>query len=373
MNRINGDKLLIFIEIIAVLLIAVLGVHKFIVPTKEMGKKLLNTEYSDLIDEPIEEIKETENIETEVVYEFPETVMAKVNSMTVEEKVCQLFLTRPEEITGVSQFTAAGKKTKNAINTYPLGGFVFDKPNFGGVAATQTIMANIQSYEAERIGILSFMAVNEAGGDNSPLATANALEVANSPMDQADATAAGEAAKRIASNIGQNGLNMNVNAYSGDADKLAAVLAGYKEAQVKSVVGTFPGEGIADMTATDIQYLKAVESGVSVVMVASYPCQLLTGDPEKACIVSSDVISYLKKNLKFQGVIMTDDLSKGVSGGKSQDEAAVEAVKAGVNILYVTTGFEGSYNAVVDAVNNGDISQDVLNESVARILVVKGM
>ena len=83
--------------------------------------------------------------------------------MTTEEKVAQLFITRPEEITGVSQFTQAGNKTKAAIGTYPIGGFVFRQENFSGEAAVTKMMSSLQSFSQERLGVNLFLAIDEEG------------------------------------------------------------------------------------------------------------------------------------------------------------------------------------------------------------------
>ena len=57
----------------------------------------------------------------------------------------------------------------------------------------------------------------------------------------------------------------------------------------------------------------------------------------------------------------------------TQDEAAVAAVKAGMSMLYVSTGFESSYNAVLSAVNSGEIPAEKLDDAVGRILTTKGI
>ena len=50
----------------------------------------------------------------------------------------------------------------------------------------------------------------------------------------------------------------------------------------------------------------------------------------------------------------------------TQDEAAVAAVKAGMSMLYVSTGFESSYNAVLSAVNSGEIPARKLDDAVRK-------
>ena len=53
--------------------------------------------------------------------------------------------------------------------------------------------------------------------------------------------------------------------------------------------------------------------------------------------------------------------------------ACVEAIKAGVDMIYMPSDFAEAYNAVLEAVNNGNISADRLNNAVGRILTEKGV
>ena len=116
-----------------------------------------------------------------------DSVKTKLSSMTTEEKVAQLFITRPEEITGVSQFTQAGNKTKAAIGTYPLGGFVFRQENFSGEAAVTKMMSSLQPFSQERLGVNLFLAIDEEGGERLPLASANGYEAQQAPSQLGDA------------------------------------------------------------------------------------------------------------------------------------------------------------------------------------------
>lgn len=78
----------------------------------------------------------------------------------------------------------------------------------------------------------------------------------------------------------------------------------------------------------------------------------------------------------FDGVVFTDDLTMGaVSNTYGMGEAAVLAVEAGCDVLLVCHGrdnLQAAYEALLDAVDSGRISQQRLNESVYRILTLKG-
>jgi beta-N-acetylhexosaminidase len=83
----------------------------------------------------------------------------------------------------------------------------------------------------------------------------------------------------------------------------------------------------------------------------------------------------LRRDLGFDGVIVTDDLAMaGAKGGGTPSEAAVEAVKAGGDLLVVSSPPQqqaAAYDAVVDAVESGEIPSSRIEKSVGRLLTVK--
>lgn len=74
----------------------------------------------------------------------------------------------------------------------------------------------------------------------------------------------------------------------------------------------------------------------------------------------------------FQGIIITDSMSMGaVSEHYSPGEAVVMAVQAGCDMLLMADHFEPSYNAVLDAVADGEIAEEEIDASVLRIIEAK--
>ena len=412
--RRDGDKYLITIEVIALIAVLVFGALHFVMPDRTQQKRKPQEAIGTEQDTELVDSSDTQTADTDVAvaaFSPSDTVKAKLDSMSVEQKVAQIFITRPEEITGVSKFTQAGNKTKDAIGTYPLGGFIFAKDNFFGEGATTTMMSNIQKYAQDSIGVQMFLAVDEEGGDKSPLAAGNAYEAEKDPSELGGADEAGKSASNIAAYMKKSGLNMNLApvsdmAYGDNADydtytfgtdsatvgdSVAAQVSSYNSAGVYSVARCFPGKGKAttdtttgmlwmtdsleELEATDLApYKKAVDSGVPAVMMGNVLCQGVTGEETTPCSLSSKAVAYMRNTLKFEGILMTDDLSDTtLSSTYSQDEAAVVAVKAGMSMIYVSTGFESSYNAVLTAAKNGEISAEQLDDAVGRILTIKGV
>ena len=64
----------------------------------------------------------------------------------------------------------------------------------------------------------------------------------------------------------------------------------------------------------------------------------------------------------YEGILMTEEINP---------DAAIVSIQAGMNLLYCKESFKDTYQAVLDAVNNGAISEKQLDQSVGRILTVK--
>ena len=111
--RQNGDKYLITIEVIALIVVLVFGAVHFVMPGNKANEKI--TESQQETQNPTQETDGTQQVQADGQQAAPaftpsDSVKTKLSSMTTEEKVAQLFITRPEEITGVSQLTQAGNR-----------------------------------------------------------------------------------------------------------------------------------------------------------------------------------------------------------------------------------------------------------------------
>ena len=94
-------------------------------------------------------------------------------------------------------------------------------------------------------------------------------------------------------------------------------------------------------------------------------------DGQAPASLSPQVHRILREELDFTGVVMTDDLAMdGVRNFAGDTEIAVQAVKAG-NDLLCCTDFEVQIPAVLEAVKQGEITEEQIDESVLRILELK--
>lgn len=96
-------------------------------------------------------------------------------------------------------------------------------------------------------------------------------------------------------------------------------------------------------------------------------------DPDNIATLSPRILTDILRNqLGFQGIITTDALMmSGVANLGSSGEIAVQAVKAGADILLMPVDAIATIHAVCAAVESGEISRDRIKESVQRIWTAK--
>ena len=108
------------------------------------------------------------------------------------------------------------------------------------------------------------------------------------------------------------------------------------------------------------------------VMVGHIATPEITGDMTPASMSSEIVTGILRQQLGFEGVVITDALAMGaITEEYTSADAAVNAIAAGCDILLCPYDFCEALEAVTDAVSNGTISEERINESVYRILLLK--
>ncbi len=175
-------------------------------------------------------------------------------------------------------------------------------------------------------------------------------------------------------------------------DLVAAYIKGAHEGGMLTTVKHFPGHGD---TATDSHlgvasvnvdrahlesielppFRQAIAAGVDSVMVAHVTVPALDPDPNHVATISPVIVTdLLERQLGFQGIVVTDALDMaGLTHlfANNIGRAAVEAFKAGNDLLLIPADFPASYNAMMQAVQSGEISRERLDSSVLKILKTK--
>ena len=175
-------------------------------------------------------------------------------------------------------------------------------------------------------------------------------------------------------------------------DLVTAYIKGAHEGGMLTTVKHFPGHGD---TATDSHlgvasvnvdrahlesielppFRQAIAAGVDSVMVAHVTVPALDSDPNHVATISPVIVSdLLEQQLGFKGIVVTDALDMAALThlfASNIGRAAVEAFKAGNDLLLIPADFPASYNAMIQAVQSGEISRERLDRSVLKILKTK--
>jgi beta-N-acetylhexosaminidase len=175
-------------------------------------------------------------------------------------------------------------------------------------------------------------------------------------------------------------------------DFVAAYIRGAHQGSMLATAKHFPGHGdtatdshlglaevTGDRTRLDAVELppfrRAIEAGVDAVMVAHVTVPALEPEPNRVASTSKPIVTgLLKEDMGFKGLVVTDALDMaGLTRIYANDigRAAVEAFKAGNDMLIIPADLDASYRSMLQAVETGEISRPRLDQSVRKILQVK--
>ncbi|MCZ7414369.1 glycoside hydrolase family 3 protein [Streptomyces sp. WMMC897] len=189
---------------------------------------------------------------------------------------------------------------------------------------------------------------------------------------------------------------IGVRSFSGDPDLAAELTAaqvkGYQSGGENGVAATakhFPGHGDTNVDShTDLPvihhtlkewrtidappFAEAVEAGVGAVMTAHIQFPELDPSGAPATLSEPIMTGLLREELDYDGVVVTDSLSMaGVRETYPDAEVPVRALRAGVDLLLMPPDLPTAYDAVLDAVASGELTEERIDRSVRRVLTLK--
>lgn len=318
---------------------------------------------------------------------------AKLNTLTLEEKIGQIFLVRYSEENAVQN-----------IQNYNFGGYIFFEKDFTGKTKEQVISMINDVQNATKIPLIT--AVDEEGGTVVRISNNRNLTESKYKSPQALYKDGGfELIKQDTiekSNLlYELGINLNLapvvdistnetdymyKRTLGESKELTSeyaktVIDASKDTKVSYCLKHFPGYGNNKDThkskAIDtrsyenivnndcIPFKAGIEEGAECILISH---NIVTSiDSENPATFSSKVHKLLRENLGFTGVVITDDLA--MEAGKIPD-ATEKAVLTG-NDLIIVTDYNKSINEVKNAINEGRIDMDIINKMVFKILAWK--
>ena len=332
-----------------------------------------------------------------------------LSSMTLEEKVNQMFFITPDCV------VAAGEQTKSSLETHPVGGIIYFGQNITGEKQTKEMIANIKKYGKDVCKVPLFIGIDEEGGTVARLGnsdTVNVKKVDNMSVigksgDIKNAYKAGDTIGKYLSDYGfnidfapdadvlTNSQNQVVKDRSFGSDpKLVSQMAlevskGLNDNGIYSCFKHFPGHGATkddthegfaytDKTYEELSkselvpFVDAINNNADFIMVGHISVPQVVGDKTPASISSVIINDILKGRLGYKGIVITDSLSMGVLTNLYQsDEIAVRAVNAGVDVLLMPQNFNQAYNGLLNAVKSGKINEKRIDESVLKIIEKK--
>lgn len=379
-------------------------------PECESERMQEETEYGRM---ELEEAKEpevpAENTEEENIKEL-------LNQMSVEEKAAQLFVILPEALVdGVYTVTRAGEMTKEAIGAFPVGGLIYMERNLQSAEQVKEMLGNVQAYSMERIGLPAFLCVDEEGGSVAKFSGEERFGIAGiESMAEIGQSQEIQKAAQIGNTIGAylSELGFNVDfapvadvlsnpenevvktrSFGSDPELVShmaiAVAQGLEENGVFAVYKHFPGHGMtagdthagyaySDKTLEEaeacelVPFQKGIESGASFIMAGHISLPQITGEDTPSSLSEYMILDLLRGKMGYDGIVITDAMNMGaIVQQYSSAEAAVKAIAAGADLILMPKDFKEAYAGVIEAIQNGTLSIERIDESLERIIKVK--
>ncbi|MBR1486474.1 MAG: hypothetical protein IJ597_04385, partial [Synergistaceae bacterium] len=341
-----------------------------------------------------------------------------LKSMTLEQKVGQLFIIRPDaldlklpldEVNNDSRNVEGVKSLKKTmletLKKYPAGGFAFFRKN---IQDTEQIKNFTQAFK-NSCEILPFIAIDEEGGKISRIANSKNFNVVKfeSPAKIAASKKSRFAGAEIGQYLKNYGFNFDFapvadvntnpqNIVIGDrafgnepdfvSENVSEFLDGLHSAGVLGCLKHFPGHGDTkgdthkngvsvfktwdELLNAEIIPFKENLNKTDSIMTAHITLENIDG---KQATLSRELITEkLRGELGYKGLIITDAMMmKAITNEYDSSEAAILALEAGNDIILMPYDYVKAFEGVLNAVKAGRISEERLDESVMRILESK--
>ena len=385
----NKDRRITIISIMiwAVCVIALIGYYKVIKPN---GDKKETKQQVEVVTTDDSNSQVSDN-------QYEQKAKNMLSQMNLSEKVGQMFFVRCPE-----------KNAAQVVADYHIGAYILFARDFEGKTKEQ-VKDNIKSYQ-DKAKIPLLIGVDEEGGTVTRISRFTAFRSSRfkSPQDlykEGGLDAISQDTTEKCQLLTSLGINVNfapvcdiaTDTYAFIYDRtlgedvnetseyVKQMVYQMKSSNVGSVLKHFPGYGdnkdthvgtssdnrsMDDFRKKDFLPFKAgIEAGAQCILVSHNVVNAM--DSSNPASLSSKVHEILRDELGYNGVIITDDLvMDAITGVENDSEAAVKAVLAG-NDMLISSNYDKQITAVINAVNDGRISENIINKAVTRILCWK--
>jgi beta-N-acetylhexosaminidase len=318
-----------------------------------------------------------------------------IENMPLEDKVSQLFFVRSGDV-GFG---------------LPVGGVILFSDDIVNEEQLRSLNATLQEQNPYPL----FIGVDEEGGPRVARVANSAIWVPSFPDmleigDSGDVTRAFQVGDTIGEYL--RGLGFNVNfapvadvfsnpantvigarAFGREADVVSEmvveVIRGLQGQGVSATIKHFPGHGdtyedshyqlaTSNRTLEELReveflpFIAGIEAGVAMVMMGHVAVPAITDDYAPASLSEIMLQGILRDELGFDGIVISDAMNMGaIVNNYGTGEAAVLFLQAGGDIILMPQNFQEAHQAVLDAVERGELSQERIDESLRRIFRVK--
>lgn len=374
-----------------------------------VNKGIVTIYVKSVVDEDINdsiEINVTGIAKEEASKEDLELAESILSNMTTSQKIGQMLM-------GGFSGTSMSSSLKTAIEEFNLGNVIYMGANVSNPSTISKMSNDIQSTMINTNGISAFISTDQEGGRVARLTNGATHFISNMAMGATNnetytyqqGLACGLELKHYGINmdlapvldVNNNADNpiIGIRSYSDNPILVATygtnMIKGLKGANVIACSKHFPGHGNTSVdshyglptitTSKDELYqielapfISSIQNGIDSIMTTHIIFSAI--DSNYPATLSEKVLTELLRNeLGYDGLILTDGMEMDAIAKYfgTVEEAAVLAVKAGVDMLLYTSlsGPRKAHSAILKAVNSGEISIERINESVKRIILKK--
>lgn len=329
-----------------------------------------------------------------------------ISKMTLSQKIGQLF------VVGFSG-TSFTDSFKEVIKQYNFGNVIYMGANVTNYNTLAKMSNDIQKAMVEINSVPAFISTDQEGGRVARIKNGGTHFISSMAMAATndynntylEGVAMGKELKHYGINVDYApSLDVNnnhdnpiigVRSYSDNPVVVSMfgnnMIKGLKESGVMACVKHFPGHGntnvdshyglpvisssLEELYSIELApFISSISNGIDSIMTTHIIFEAF--DTKYPATLSDKVINgFLRNTLSYNGLVITDGMEMGAvtSNFGGYEQTAVQAIKAGVDILLYTsnTNPRKAHSALVNAVNNGDISIDRIEESIRRSLLKK--
>jgi beta-N-acetylhexosaminidase len=334
----------------------------------------------------------------------------KIATMSIEDKVAQLFVIDLYTVNQTSSVLAVTPSIEAFMTEYPVGGIILFSDNVDSADQTKKLISDLQA----NASIPLFISIDEEGGLVSRIGSKNIgvdhlPNAATLPSDYSSSQVQ-TMARTLGQQLASFGINMNfapvldVNtnpnnpvigprAFSSDPNIVGeygtAFMQGLLSENILAVGKHFPGHGDTttdshlertsiDHTLDELRHVEwlpfqqTIDAGIPVIMTGHIHTPNITQDDLPASLSKAMTTDYLRGELGFNGVVITDSLRmNAIADFYEASEVGILVLEAGGDLILLPDNFQAAYEGMIKDLDSGRLTEERVDLSLRRIFALK--